>query len=166
MSERTQMTPGVVSQRPARVVDKKGLAVALTFLIAIAVWAGEREGPLGHHLQQLAGRGQVGQLQLARHARCGEVGVPGEHGDDAAVRADGHGLLPHRHAGPPLRLTVPHDPAVPPGAFHPVHQGVREERADNIERVRRQPGRRPHVRDGQPGAVRCTHPAQPGHSLQ
>jgi hypothetical protein len=42
MSERTQMTPGVVSQRPARVVDKKGLAVALTFLIAIAVWAGER----------------------------------------------------------------------------------------------------------------------------
>ncbi len=41
MSEPKETTP-VVSPRTPRVVDTKGLVVALTFLVAVAVWAGER----------------------------------------------------------------------------------------------------------------------------
>ena len=123
-----------------------------------------REGAGRDHPGQVVGRGQVAQLEPARHPRGGQVGVPGQHGDRMALAHDRDRLLAHRDVvGVPVRVALAQDPGLvvrrvdlhPPTPLDPV--------ADLVLEEDHRPGDRPHVRAGHPG--RAVVLRQPEHQV-
>lgn len=116
--------------------------------VHVDLLAGEGKRSGGDHLREVGGGLEVGQLQPAGGADREQVGVAGDHAEDAALAAYGDGLDPHRDLLAPLRVPLPHDPAL-------VQRGVQErpaapgdEMADHVVLVGRGARVGPHLGHG------------------
>jgi hypothetical protein len=92
----------------------------------------EREGPVGHHLQQGLGRPQVRRLQPPGGPGRDLGRLDAEHGHDVALVADGHGLDADLLGIDQDRLQRTLAPPLAPGPLHVRVPGGLDHLADQV----------------------------------